>query len=94
MVNKSNVSDNSADQKSIRVNVEFHGTGENKTPSARAYLFDLYGRFMTSKPVEGKSLTFEVNAGQKSYQRGCQVKNTSPRRKARNIFPTSSPPPE
>ena len=65
MVNKSNNPGSSADQKSIRVNVEFHGTDEKKTPSARAYLFDLYGRFVTSQPVEGKSLTFQVNAGQK-----------------------------
>src|SRR5260370_895630 len=65
MVNKSNNPGHSADQKTIRVNVDFRGTGEGKTPSTRAYLFDLYGRFITSQPVEGKPLTFPVNAGQK-----------------------------
>src|SRR6266851_473641 len=65
MVNKSNNPGHSADQKTIRVNVDFRGTGEGKTPSTRAYLFDLNGRFITSQLVEGKPLTFPVNAGQK-----------------------------
>jgi hypothetical protein len=30
---------------------------------------------------------------QKSYKRGCQVKNTSPYRNARNIFRHPAPPP-
>ncbi len=64
MVNKGNNPGSSAEQKSIRVNVDFRGT-DGKTPSARAYLFDLYGRFVTSQPAEGKPLTFQVNAGEK-----------------------------
>src|SRR5882724_8082337 len=65
MVNKSNDPSHGAHEKSIRVNVEFRGTGEGKTPPVRAYLFDLYGRFVTSQPLEGKPLTFPVNEGQK-----------------------------
>jgi len=64
MVNKGNNPGSSTEQKSLRVNVEFRGT-EGKTPSARAYLFDLYGRFVSSHPVEGKPVTFSVNEGQK-----------------------------
>jgi hypothetical protein len=65
MVNKSNDPDHSAHQESIRVNVEFRGAGEEKAPSARAYLFDLNGRLVASQPLEGKALTFPVNEGQK-----------------------------
>src|SRR5438046_2958034 len=56
---------NNPGQKSIRVNVEFRGTREGKEPSARAYLFDLHGRYVTSQPVAGNSATFTVNAAQK-----------------------------
>jgi len=57
-----------AGQKSISVNVNFQGQQKGQDlPSARAYLFDLNGRFLDSKLVDGKPLSFSVEAGPK-YQ--------------------------
>jgi hypothetical protein len=56
------------ERKSIAVDVNFQGQQKGQElPSARAYLFDRAGRFEDSKLVDGKSLTFLVDAGPK-YQ--------------------------
>ena len=52
----------SAERKSITVNVGFRGqTKGQEVPQARVYLFDRAGRFLDSKPVDGKPLTFRVD---------------------------------
>ncbi len=57
-----------AEQRSITVNVKFQGQQkEQEVPSARVYLFDRAGRFLVSKPVEGKPLAFQADVGPK-YQ--------------------------
>jgi hypothetical protein len=59
-----------AAQRSISVNVNFQGQQKGQDlPSARAYLFDRYGRFLDSKLVDGKPLSFSVEAGSKSQFR-------------------------
>jgi hypothetical protein len=53
-----------AEQKSITVNVSFQGqTKGQEIPQARVYLFDRAGRFLDSKPVDGKPLAFLVDVG-------------------------------
>jgi hypothetical protein len=57
-----------AEQKSITVHVGFRGqTKGQEVPQARVYLFDRAGRFLDSKPVNGKPLVFLVAVGPK-YQ--------------------------
>src|SRR5579864_6877140 len=59
---------NKAEQKSIKVQVKFQGQQKGQElPSTRAYLFDRTGHFIDSKLVEGKPLSFSVDAGPK-YQ--------------------------
>ena len=56
------------ERKSITVDVKFQGQQKGQElPPARAYLFDRAGRFVDSKLVDGKPLTFSVDAGLK-YQ--------------------------
>jgi hypothetical protein len=56
------------ERKSITVDVKFQGQQKGQElPPARAYLFDRAGRFVDSRLVNGKPLTFSVDAGPK-YQ--------------------------
>src|SRR5260370_27323772 len=57
-----------AKRKSITVNVKFQGQQKGQElPPTRAYVFDRTGHLLDSKLVEGKPLTFSVEAGPK-YQ--------------------------
>src|SRR4029077_9070024 len=56
--------EDSAERKSITVNVSFRGHAKGQeVPQARVYLFDRAGRFLDSKPVDGKALGFLVDVG-------------------------------
>jgi hypothetical protein len=53
---------------------------------------DPQGMERTLGPKRSSCLRFQLFRVEMSYKRGCRVKNTSPRRNARIVFPASSPP--